>query len=67
MIVRNMTDIPEEVRQYLAEIGRRGGKAVFKKPRGLANLPPEKRRELARKAVRARWEKERAKKNRNRG
>ena len=47
------------MREYLREIGSRGGKAGG--PKGgrarAAKLTPERRREIARKAARARWAK----------
>ena len=36
-------------------LGRLGGKATPKKPRGVAALPPERRAEIARNAAKARW------------
>ena len=49
----------DTVREYLREIGSRGGKAGG--PKGgrarAAKLTPERRREIARKAARARWAK----------
>ena len=47
--------IPAAVSEYLAVIGRKGGKTTPKKPRGPAALSPEKRKEIARNAARARW------------
>jgi general stress protein YciG len=41
------------VREYLAEIGRKGGKK--KVPKGTAKLPKERRQEIARKAAATRW------------
>jgi len=41
--------------QYLAELGRKGAKATAKK------LTPEQRKESARKAAQARWNKQKAK------
>jgi hypothetical protein len=43
------------VSEYLAEIGRRGGKA--KVPKGTAVLPEEERKKRATEAVKARWRK----------
>ncbi len=40
-----------ELSKYLADLGRKGGKATAKK------LSPEERRESARKAAQARWAK----------
>lgn len=48
--------IPTELREYFAKIGKKGGKkggAVR-----AARMTPEERAESARKAVQARWEKE---------
>lgn len=42
------------VSAYLAGIGRKGGRKRVAK--GLSKLPPERRREIARKAAAARWE-----------
>lgn len=36
-----------------AELGRKGGQA--KVPKGLASLSPKRRKEIARKAAKARW------------
>jgi len=41
------------VRDYLAEIGKRGGQA--KVPKGFSALSPEERRERGQMAARARW------------
>jgi hypothetical protein len=41
------------VSEYLAQIGRRGGKK--KVPKGTAMLPEQRRQEIARKAAAARW------------
>ena len=46
------------VSRYLAEIGRKGGKA--KVPKGIAALSPEERKELGRKAAEKGWAKKRA-------
>ena len=44
-----MSKLPKAARRYLARIGRKGGKAR------LTTLTPERRREIARNAIRARW------------
>jgi general stress protein YciG len=46
------------VSRYLAEIGRKGGKA--KVPKGTAVLSPEERTERAKKAAQKGWAKKRA-------
>ena len=43
-------EIPKEVSEYMAAIGSKGGK-------NKANLSPERRKEIARNAVKARWDK----------
>ena len=43
----------DAVSDYLAEIGRRGGKAKVKK--GFGTLTPEERRANAKRAAQARW------------
>jgi hypothetical protein len=43
----------DPVQQYLAEIGRKGGKA--KVPKGAAMLTAEERRERGRKGMATRW------------
>jgi hypothetical protein len=50
--------ISKELSEYFSKIGKRGGKARV--PKGAALLSPERRREIARKAVNARWAKKRA-------
>jgi hypothetical protein len=55
--------ISSELREYLAKIGKKGGKkggAVR-----AARMTPEERRESARKAVLARWKKRKAKTAKN--
>jgi hypothetical protein len=47
------------VSEYLAEIGRKGGQAKVKK--GLASLPEEERKAIARMAANARWARQKAK------
>jgi hypothetical protein len=47
--------LKKEVRRYLAELGRKGGKAAAQK------LTQEQRREKGRKAVQARWAKKKEK------
>jgi hypothetical protein len=54
------TKLPAEFRDYLAKIGRKGGKVGGAKR--AANMTPEERSEASRKAVQARWDKQRAKK-----
>jgi len=46
--------LPPEMRDYLASIGRKGGKIGGK--RRLETMTDEQRRESARRAVQARWE-----------
>lgn len=46
---------PDQVSQFMAEMGRRGGRIGGK--RRLETLTPERRREIALKAARARWAK----------
>jgi hypothetical protein len=45
------------VKEYLAKLGRRGGRATAK------NLTPEQRKASARKAAQARWAKQRKAQN----
>jgi general stress protein YciG len=45
----------EEISEYFAKFGRKGGKATAK------NRTPEQRQAAARKAVKARWAKEKKK------
>jgi len=47
--------LPQEMREYLARIGRKGGKVGGK--RRLETMTDEQRRESARRAVTARWAK----------
>ena len=47
--------LPEDIREYFRKQGAVGGKTRA------ANLSPEERREIARKAVQSRWEKSRKK------
>jgi hypothetical protein len=54
------TKIPAEFRDYLAKIGRKGGRIGGAKR--AANMTPEQRSEAARKAVQARWDREKEKK-----
>jgi general stress protein YciG len=42
----------EEIREYFAKFGRKGGKATAKK------MTPEQRKEIASNAAKARWAKE---------
>jgi hypothetical protein len=53
--------LPEEVREYFARMGKKGG-LIGGKARA-AKLTPEERIDSARKAVMARWEKERKSRN----
>ena len=53
MSKKRKTNVPPEVSEYMAELGRRGGRANKGKPG---------RSEICRKAVEARWAKYRAKK-----
>ena len=50
-----MAKVSKALRDYFAEIGRKGGKARV--PKGPATLSPERRSEIARNAVKARWAK----------
>jgi hypothetical protein len=55
-----MTDLPDEARKYLSEIGRKGGKAGKGKTgvvKGFAAMTPEERKRASRKGVRARQKK----------
>lgn len=54
--------LPAEVREYFARMGKKGG-LLGGKARA-AKLTPEERSVSARKAVQARWEKERTSENR---
>jgi hypothetical protein len=54
-----MAKIPPEMREYLAKMGKKGGKKGG--PARAAAMTPEERSESARKAVQARW----AKKNKS--
>lgn len=47
----------KEVSEYLARIGRKGGRARV--PKGFAMLTAEQRKENASKAAKARWARER--------
>jgi hypothetical protein len=49
------TGIPAELREYLAKLGKKGGKKGG--PARAAKMTPEERSESARKAVTARWAK----------
>lgn len=51
--------LPVEFRDYLAKIGRKGGKVGGAKR--AANMTPQERSEAARKAVQARWNRSKAK------
>jgi hypothetical protein len=50
-----MTKLPPEMREYLAKLGKKGGKKGG--PARAAAMTPEQRSESARKAVTARWAK----------
>jgi hypothetical protein len=49
--------VPADLSEYMAAIGRKGGKIGGK--RRLDTMTPAKRKRLARKAAKARWEKPR--------
>jgi hypothetical protein len=49
------SQVPPELREYLAKIGKKGGKAGG--PARAAAMTPKERSESARKAVQARWAK----------
>jgi len=55
-----MKRLPPDIRAYFVEQGRIGG-AMGGHARA-ASLTPERRREIAKKAIATRWAKERAKK-----
>jgi hypothetical protein len=59
-ILRSMakTSMPKEMREYLAKIGSKGGKAGG--AARAANMTPEERSAASRKAVQARWAKAKA-------
>lgn len=50
-----MTKMPAELREYLAKLGKKGGKRGG--PARAAKMTAEQRSESARKAVTARWAK----------
>jgi hypothetical protein len=54
-----MGKLPPEMREYLAKLGKKGGKKGG--PARAAAMTPEQRSESARKAVTARWKRERDK------
>jgi len=54
-----MAKLPPEMREYLAKLGKKGGKKGG--PARAAAMTPEQRSESARKAVQARWAKRKAK------
>jgi hypothetical protein len=54
-----MAKIPSELREYLAKLGKKGGKKGG--PARAAAMTPEQRSESARKAVTARWAKRKVK------
>jgi hypothetical protein len=49
------SQVPPELREYLAKLGKKGGKKGG--PARAAAMTPEQRSESARKAVQARWAK----------
>jgi hypothetical protein len=49
------SEVPKELREYLAKLGKKGGKKGG--PARAAAMTPEQRSESARKAVQARWAK----------
>jgi len=50
-----MGKVPPELRKYLVALGRKGGEARAKA------LTPERRRRIAVRAIRARWDRAKAK------
>lgn len=54
----NREPVPDEVHRIMSEMGRKGGKKGGK--RRLITMSPEKRKEIALKAARARWAKSKA-------
>lgn len=50
-----MAELPQAVKDYMAEIGSRGGQAQV--PKGFAKLSAQQRAENARKAAATRWAK----------
>lgn len=50
-----MAKVPQELREYLAKLGKKGGKKGG--PARAAAMTAEQRSESARKAVQARWKK----------
>jgi hypothetical protein len=58
MIVMAKSTVPPELREYLAKLGKKGGKKGG--PARAAAMTPEQRSESARKAVTARWAKKKA-------
>lgn len=50
-------NVGKEVREFLRAIGKKGGLAKAKRPRGTVSLPAERRSAIARNAARARWKK----------
>ncbi len=49
-----MSKVPKDLRQYLAKLGKKGGKKGG--PARAQKLTPERRSEIARRAARKRWE-----------
>jgi len=52
--------VPVAVSEYMAQIGKKGGKTKPRTPRGPAALDAERRAEIARNAAEARWKNKRA-------
>jgi hypothetical protein len=48
--------LPEDIREYFREMGRIGGKSGAQAR--MEKLSPERRREIAQKAIAARWAKQ---------
>jgi len=55
MVKTRRKKLPEGIRDYFVEMGRIGGKKGVKNR--MAKLSPERRREIAQKAIAARWAK----------
>jgi len=54
-MAKKKSTISEELRNYLSELGSKGGKASAKSR--MKMLTPEQRKQIARNAAKARWEK----------
>ena len=54
-MAKKKSTISEELRNYLSELGSKGGKASTKSR--MKMLTPEQRKQIARNAAKARWEK----------